>query len=244
MPRAELTAIENALADAGRKLAGIAHAGSVPTEPEAFREWADRWFQRLSSGDVPFIAPAAPQPSRHRFLAFGLAAEAASIVLLASVAVWQGAQRKSLEKIQRELNAPSNELNAASRRINELKAELAAMSKEQSMRERVTSRRGALHALLYNLAATRPEDVVVRKIQADGPSSLIISGTSLDASAVDELSIVLGRTLRGAGWTAQPRHKSAKDKLPNGGPWEFSLSLSHEETNRPQAVALNQEDGK
>ena len=80
----------------------------------------------------------------------------------------------------------------------------------------------------------------MRGIQSEGPSTLIVSGLSLEAGAVDEMSIVLSQNLRAAGWTAQPRQKTGKRDLSSGGPWEFSLALTHDEAEHPQPMRLSQ----
>ena len=243
LPRADRDAIQRAASDAGGKLAGIAHPGTVPGD-DALPAWLAGMLPRLQSGALPLITPPAPAPSPNRFLIAGLVLEAVALLLLFTLAGWNTVQRKTLERRNAELTAASRELEDASKQTAALKAELASLLKEQAQRERVIVRRGSLLALLNGLAATRAEDVVVRGIQADGPSSLIVSGLSLEADAVDEMSIVLTQSLRAAGWTAQPRNKTGKRHLPSGGPWEFSLTLTHEESSRAQTIQISQRGGE
>ena len=242
LPRLDRDALLRAAAEAGGTLAGIAHPSTVPDE-EALPEWLAGMLARLESGALPLIAPPAPAPSPHRFLITGVALEAAALLLLLTLGVWNAVQRKALDHRSAELNAASRELDAATREIGTLKTELGVLDNEQAQRERVTARRGALLALLNGLSASRDPDVVVRGIQAEGPSSLVVSGLSLEAGAVDEMSIVLTQSLRAAGWTALPRSKTGKRTLASGGPWEFSLTVTHDETALRQPVQLSQRGG-
>lgn len=242
MPRAERDAIVRAVASAGGQLAGIAHPGSAPEADEALLEWWPRQAALIAS--APAITPPAPEPSPHRFLVTGVALAVAAIVLLFVVAGWNAARRKNYQARNAEFAAAARELDTANKQNDALRKELATLEKQGKQREQVHARRGALLALLNTLAASRPEDVVVRGLTAEGPSSLVVSGLSLEAGAVDELSIVLTQQLRAAGWSAQPRSKTGRKNMASGGPWEFALVLTHEEAARAQAVQLSQNTGE
>ncbi len=238
LSRVERDAIQRAVENAGGKLAGIAAASGVPEDQEALFAW----LAHFSSDTQPSIAPPAPAPSPHRFLYAGLAFEAAAILLLLLGLGWTALQRRSLERRNAELAAAARDLARASQQVETLRQELSTLAKDDALRDRVRARRGALLAVLNGLATTRSDEVVVRAITAEGPSSLLVSGLSLEAGAVDELSIVLSESLRGSGWSAQPRLKTGLRNLPSGGPWEFSLALTHEETASAQSVQLSQRD--
>lgn len=240
LPKAEHDAIQQAVRDGGAKLAGISHPGSLPASEGEWPEWLARWRQQYEAGKIPVITPPAPAPSPNRFLFTGLLLEAAAIILLVVLASWNTRQRRQYEQRNAEYAAMGRELDGANKRVAELRKELEGVEKEQAQFLRVMGRRASLLALLNELAAARPEDVVIRGIQTDGPSSLIISGLSLEAGAVDDLSIGLTKRLRGAGWTAQPRHKTGRKATPSGGPWEFSLMVTHEEAARARAIQLSQ----
>jgi hypothetical protein len=228
MRRAELDAAARAIAAAGGRLAGVAHPGSVPEDEEALMEW---WRgQPARMGSVPMIAPPAPGPSPHRFLAAGIALEAAALLLLFAGWGWHAAQRGQYERRQAEFAAVAGELDAVQRAAASLRGEIAAIEEKKVRRAGIHARRGSLLALLDALAASCPDDVVVRGLAMEGPSGIVVSGLSLDASAVEELSIVLTARLRGAGWTAQPRSKTARQALADGGPWEFSMLLVQEDS--------------
>jgi hypothetical protein len=238
MPHAECDAIARAVASAGGQLAGIAHPGVAPEDEEALLEWWPHQVARTAGG--PVVTPPVPEPWPHRFLAAGMALEVAAIVFLLVIAGWNGGQRKTYERCIAEFAAATRELDAANTQNEVLRAELATFEKQDIQREQIQARRGSLLALMNALAATCGEEVVVRALAAEGPSSIVVSGHSLEASAVDEMSIVLTQSLRAAGWTAQPRSKTGLRNLSTGGPWEFSLVLMHEEAARAQAVQLSQ----
>ena len=149
-------------------------------------------------------------------------------------------QRKTYTDRSAEFAVAARELDTANKQNEALRKELATLEKQDKQREQVHARRGALLALLNALASTRGEDVVVRTLAAEGPSSIVVSGLSIEAGAVDEMSIVLTQSLRAAGWTAQPRSKTGKKNMASGGPWEFSLVLTHEEAARAKAIQLSQ----
>jgi hypothetical protein len=238
MPRAELDGIARAISGAGGRLSGVAHPGIAPEDDDALLEWWGLQPARVAS--APVIAPPASEPSRNRFLIAGLAFEAAAIALLFLLAGWNAVQRRICEGRNAEFAAVTQELDAANKRNDTLRKELAIFEKQEEQREQVDARRGAVLALLNTLASSRLEDVVVRGLTAEGPSSVVVSGLSLEAGAVDELSIVLTQQLRAAGWTAQPRSKTGKKNMANGGPWEFALVLTHEEAARAQSTQLSQ----
>lgn len=240
LPQTERAAVVRAVRAAGGKLAGLTHGGRVPEAEAELAAWCAGKLARLESGALPVIMPAAPTPSRHRFLVAGLALEAAALLLLFAIVGRTAAQRRELETRNTQLASAAREIEAADRQVAALKMEAAALDREEEQRGRVIARRGSLLALLRGLAATRGEDVVVRGIQADGPSSLIVSGVSLEAGAVEEMSIVLTQSLRAAGWVAQPRNKTGIRHLPTGGPWEFSLTVTHDEAARKPHLQLTQ----
>ena len=228
--------------EAGGTLAGITHPGTTPDDEEALHESLEQWLLRLQAGALPLIIPPAPAPSPNRFLIAALALEAAALLVFLANVGWRGVQRATLERRNAELAATGHELDTATKQVAALKKELFAHEKEQAQRERILVRRGALLALLNGLGSTRTDEVVVRGIEAEGPSSLVVSGISLEAGAVDEMSIVLTQTLRDDGWSAQPRHKTGRKNLPSGGPWEFSLTITHEEATRDQAMQISQRE--
>ena len=238
LTREDRDAIQRAVAAAGGKLAGIAHPGPTPDEAK-WPEWLTGWFQLLREGRLPLITPPPPAPSANRFFVVGAALEGAALLVVVIWGILTTLERQDLQARSRELNTANSRQEEAKKQIANLKKELATLDKEQGQRTSVTARRGALLALLNGIAATHGEDVVLQAIEAEGPSSLIISGLSLEASGADELSIVLTQSLRSAGWTAQPRSKTGKRTLVSGGPWEFSLTVTHDEVNYGKDLQLS-----
>ncbi len=238
MPRAELGTIARAVAGAGGRLAGVAHPGAAPVDDEALLEWWPRQPERIAAG--PVVMPPEAEPSPRRFFLAALVMEAAALIILVLIFAWMGNRFRDLQKRNEDFTAASRELDAVNRSGDALRRQLASLEKQDKQREHVHSRRGAVLALLNTLAQIRTDDIVVRGLTAEGPSSMVVSGLSLEAGAVDELSILLTGQLRGAGWIAQPRSKTGRKHMPNGGPWEFAVVLTHEEAERSKAVQLSQ----
>ena len=227
MPRSGRDAIIKAVAGAGGKLAGIAHVVYIPTADEAVRPWLEMCATWLESGELPVIAPPAPEPSATRFFYAGAALAALAVGLVFVIAGYYSQRRKDLGTLNAAFGTATNDLTAINRRIEELGKEQATLEQGKTERDRLVVRRGAILALLQALATHRSDEIVVREIKSEGPSGLLLSGLALEADAVDELGIVLTQSLRGVGWSVQPRHKTGTNRLPNGGPWEFSLIVTH-----------------
>lgn len=232
MPRSGRDAVLKAVAAAGGKLAGIAHATDVPATDEAARAWLETCISQLDAGALPTITPPAAAPSPHRFLYTGMALAAAAFGIVFLLTGWYSLQRKNLETLNTAFGTATRDLTSVNRRIEELGKEQAALEQGNNTRDGVVVRRGSILALLKALATHRSDEVVVREIKSEGPSGLVLSGLALEAGAVDELGIILTQSLRGVGWSVQPRHKTGTNRLPNGGPWEFSLIVSHWEDTR------------
>ena len=227
MPRSGRDAIIKAVAGAGGKLAGIAHVVDIPTADEAVRSWLEMCATRLDSGELPVIAPPAPEPSPKRFFYAGAALAALAVGLVFVLASYYSQRRKDLGTLNAAFGTATNDLTAINRRIEELGKEQATLEQGKNERDRLVVRRGAILALMKSLATHRSDEIVVREIKSEGPSGLLLSGLALEAGAVDELGIVLTQSLRGVGWSVQPRQKTGTNRLPNGGPWEFSLIVTH-----------------
>lgn len=229
MSRADRDTIQRVVSDSGGRLAGIASADAPPAEELELPGWLAQWPQRLEGGTVPVITPPARAPSPQRFLVAGCVLAALAIALLIAISFSNSMARRDLDRRNGEFLAASRDLDAANKQIAALKVEQTTLEKLNASRTQVFARRGALQAVLATLAATRTEEIVVRGFAAEGPSHLVVNGLSLEAGAVDELSIVLSHKLKSAGWTAQARKKVGTKNLPSGGPWEFAVLLTHEE---------------
>ena len=228
--------IIKAVAQSGGTLGGITHLSALPEEEASLRSSLTQSRTQLEAGAIAVITPPAPAPSSRRYFLAGATALAAVLVFLFGLGTVTALQRQDLTRRNNELMDASAELDRVQRQNATLQKELASLEKAQSQRQRIIDRRGALTALLKGLAATRPEDVVLRGIQAEGPSTLIVNGLALQANAVDEMSIVLTQRLKSKGWVAQSRQKTGTNLMPGGGPWEFSLTITHEEAAAAKAA--------
>lgn len=227
MPRPELDAVLSTVAAAGGKLAGVAHAAAVPDADEAVRGWLENWFSQLDAGQVPVITAPAAAPSPRRFFYAGVVLTAVALAAVLLPLGWYAKQRKELGAISAAHASAARDFTAVTQRTQQLESEQAAIAQSETQRENLVTRRGAVVALLKAVATHRTEQIVIRDISAQATSGLLIGGHALEAGAVDELCIVLTQSLRDVGWSAQLDHKTATNRLANGGPWEFSLTVSH-----------------
>lgn len=236
IPSSSRDAIVKAVAAAGGKLAGIGHAADVPATDDVARAWLENCVSRVVAGELPLITPPAPAPSPNRFLYAGVALASVALGLVILLTGWYSQRRKDLETLNAAFGNATRDLTAINKRIDELGKEQATLEQGKNTRDGVVVRRGAILALLKAVAALRSDEVVVREIKSEGPSSLLLSGLALEAGAVDEMGIVLTNSLRGVGWSVLPRQKTGTNRLPNGGPWEFSLIVSHWEDTRTEEL--------
>jgi hypothetical protein len=240
VPRTDRESIQQAVRAGGGKLVGITHAGVLPEGEEDLKMWLEHFVPRLRAGDLPLIAPPVPEPSPNRFVIAGLVQAAAALAALFALGNANSRERRELEARNNEFATLTNESVALAKRAIELKTREAVLQKEWTQMENVSLRTRSVRTLLKALATHCPEDVVVRGLEADGPSAVIVTGLALEASAVDKLSMVLTKELNTFGWTAQTRSKTGKKSMANGGPWEFSVVLTHEESTRAQPGQLTQ----
>lgn len=241
MPKVDRDGVLRAITESGGRTGGIAHTAAVPTEEAALRRFLDEAKARLEVNLTPVIEPPAPLPSPYRFVALGIAFAAAALGLILALTAWNALQIAVYTRAQEELGLAARDLAAANQQNEALRKDLATLEQQEVQYRRIAQRRDSLPALLRGVAATRPEDVIVRGMVAEGPSVLVVDGVSLEAEAVDEFSVVLTHSLRSAGWTAQLKQKTGLRRLTNGGPWEFAITLTHEETLVKTATASSSE---
>mgnify|MGYP007068602944 CR=1 FL=1 len=214
---------------AGGAFGGIAAAGPPPEDDDGMRQWAAILSGDLEGRRGPVVsAPAAP-PSANRFRTAGFLMEAAAMLLLCASWWWIKSETLALRKKQSEYTSVANDLAAANLRIKNAGAEITNLRTDLDAANSLAARRLAVPVLLQSLGLQKSDDVVLSKIDVDGPSSSLIRGVALNPDAVDELSIVLKEALKPAGWSVFPGQKKGMRKLPNGGPWEVSLSIVHAE---------------
>ncbi|MHA3771335.1 PilN domain-containing protein [Verrucomicrobiota bacterium sgz303538] len=206
-------------------------------EEEMLRLWLQHWRVCLQgkTPSVPVVAPAPPPPSIRKYVMAGAVLELIVVLACLLHAGWAARQKATLNQQQMELANSARQLDDTTKENKALREKLTALQTASQQRARIAARRDSVAALLRALAVTKPEEIVLGGIKAEGASSMIVSGVSLDAAAVDEMSIVLNQSLRAAGWIAQPMQKTARRKLSNSGPWDFSVRVTHEQTNQAPA---------
>lgn len=219
-------------------LEGIAHADAPPEDERALRKWLGDWMERIGTEQVPVLGAPAPPPSPKRFQVAGLCMAAAALLLLVAGKWWLSSGIRDLKISNDEFSRATSELAAVNQNIQNATKEIDTLRSEIESVNSVASRRLSVPALLNGIAVQRKDEIVLRKIETEGASASTLHGVSLTSDAVDELGIVLKESLRGSGWSVFPRKKTGLKKLPNGGPWEFSLGIIHQEAAR-EGVHLN-----
>lgn len=227
------------LALAGNGFAGIASCQTPPDDEASRLEWLRGTVGALEKGEVAVLgAPkAAPSPQRFRKAAVWMAIAA---LFALGFAWWMiRSETRSLRKTHGEFAELSRQVTSTRQRIQAESSQVERLRKDLESAAGTNARRLALPAMLQGLATQKLDEVVVRAIKDNGPSSAEISGVSLTSDAVDELGIAMKESLVASGWMVFPGPRKALRRLPNGGPWEFTLSVVHKEA---QAEGVRFED--
>lgn len=221
--RAELHAAVRA---AGGRLAGISSATDAPRHG-GLAEWL---AGVASSAETrPHISPPARESSPVRYQSVALGGIAAALVILAGLNFWQTTRLRRFEQENEAHATLTNRLTQLNRQREALNLEIAALDQDTVRRGEIQARRGAAGSLLGALAARCGENVLVQKMEAQSPSEILVSGIALEAGEVDNLSIALTGDLAAAGWSARAATKTGLRQTAGGGPWAFSILLSHRE---------------
>ncbi len=224
---------------AGGAFGGIAFASAPPDDGSARSAWLHRLLGGIEGGEVPLVRTPKAPPSAGRFR------RAATVMALVALAVvltarWRiVSETRALRAANAEFSAAAAELANLNNRIQAAGGEIAGLREEMERFRILASRRLALASLLRGLALQRPDEIVLRGFDAEGPSSSVVRGLSLNSEAVDEFALVLRETLRASGWSVHQGRRKGLRNLPNGGPWEFSLTVVHAGT--ADAISANRE---
>lgn len=227
---------------AGEGFAGIACAPAPPEADDQREAWLRRCVRSLEEKEVAMVGAQKPAPSPGRFRKAAVMMEIAALIAL-GIAWWSiRSETRSLKTIHDEFSTVARELTGTRQQVQSGALEVEKLQKELKTTTDTNARRLALPLLLQGLAAQRMDEVVVRRIESNGPSSSEITGVSLTSDAVDELGIAMKESLRAAGWMVYPGHKKSMKRLPNGGPWEFSISVVHAEAAAEGVKFKNEEE--
>lgn len=241
LPRKERDAAQKLIESAGGKLGGICDLKSLfPESRDQIEDEATllEAAARLnaSAPGLPMIPPVAPPAAEMNHLGLGLALAGIVVVGCFAWGGWMKHQRATVSAQLAEIDQLNKQSADISKQIESLRKELSDLEKDEDRRKLVREQRNAMNVILKALSARRSEEVVLRGIKQDSPANLLISGLSLEAIAVDELSVLLTQSLKEIGWSAQPVQKKARRVLANGGPWEFTLSVSYGDPSQPTAI--------
>ena len=81
----------------------------------------------------------------------------------------------------------------------------------------------------YFVLKLRKIIIAIDPLSTESPSEILVSGMALEAAEVDNLSIALAGDLAAAGWSARAATKTGLRQSAGGGPWAFSILVSHRE---------------
>jgi len=81
------------------------------------------------------------------------------------------------------------------------------------------------------------EERVITHLRAEGRGRVTIEGLCLKPESADSLAVGLARELGPKGWEVRGAQKSARLTNPDGGPWEFKVTLLPLGTLPPPSTA-------
>ncbi len=239
--------IQSAVKAAGGKLCGVCTLKDLPAESKALNEqdWIERCAAELQAAPAkfPFIAPAPQKISPLRYWLFGLALEAA--VLLVCVGHWkwiaraESEARTSLQKLQ----APRKQFDELKAKNELLKGDLKKLEDERARNSNVIKnaenevafQRARIAAILRSLSKERSGDIAIQSITAKDTQNLFVEGVTLDPAYADKYAAQLEAALAPAGLRVQPMSKAALTA--SGGPWRFTLQIKPGLDRTPSPVS-------
>lgn len=227
---------------AGEGFAGIAFASAPPDEDDGREAWLRNRVRALEEKEVATVGAQKPAPSPGRFRRAAVWMEFAALLVLAIVWWSIRSETRTLRAVHDEISAAAREHTGIRQQVQSGALDVEKLQEELKTASDTNARRLAVPLLLQGLAAQAMDEVVVRRIVSKGPSSSEITGVSLTSDAVDELGIAMKESLRAAGWMVYPGYKKAMKRLPNGGPWEFSISVVHAESAAEGVRFENEEE--
>ncbi|MBE7466236.1 MAG: hypothetical protein HS116_22400 [Planctomycetes bacterium] len=209
--------------------------------------WLRAWAEQVASRTpgIPLIVPPELPTSQRTFVAVGAAALALTVLLCFAWGKSLTADRDAASAELDRLRKPAAQLDALKRKTDTVKKEHAQLLQANADAERTVTllgthlgqQRKALALLLRTLAESRPEDVVVERVESKADGQMTISGMALESGLADELATRLSARLQHAGMLVMPARKQALYSLKSGGPWTFEVGVQRGEA--PGAVTAS-----
>jgi hypothetical protein len=201
------------------------------TDDDSLKRWLESWAGWLAESRVPVPLLRPPQRpmsvARRRNLAAILtllAAAGCAFHYHVCLPEWRTGLLKELQVHQapaKSLAEAQKQAKDAEARQKELQQQLERAHRE-SLLLAVHRRRYA--RFLEVLGQQGTDDLIVQKIDAKA-GELTVHGTSLNTHLADRLAGALAREAPELHWEVLPSNKKALEKLPDGGPWSFALTL-------------------
>lgn len=197
-------------------------------------KWLSHWATSagVRKPFVPIVrSPRRPLTLQERwFIAIGLAA----FVALAAFghSRYVSSRLKFMESEIERFTQPAKTLANIEKTCNERTKQIAtktaeAQSVESDLRECkevLSIRQRRISDLLEVLVASRPEHVVVRRIDVT-TNQVAVHGLALEPELSDILATELEAQLSAMSWNIDPAHQIDQLWLGDGGPWEFQIRL-------------------
>jgi len=202
---------------------------------DTLESWLRAWAAEIGASRraVPTVVPATTQVPRRRLVATAIGLG----VVVVAACVAHGLAQRSIENAGRdqleELKAPAARFAESEKKAKQLDGELAKLAADNRRAEalaeggtlRIAIERRRIAALLQAAADSRPDDLVVERIEEAGPGDLAITGVTLRSGLADELATFLSERLAPLGLVVEPAEKKSRLLLDDGGPWDFSIAI-------------------
>ena len=230
VPTGEVQAIIACCRRCNLLFAGISHPLFLSDSDAAFtgdvteetvRGWRDRFAQMKT---VPRILPVSASSSA----ATGIYLSAFLLALLAVAICWwfDGKQRRELRRLtetDRTLAVLQQQQANKGKRLQAIENELKTAESEHAIRmEQVKNLQMARQAMAFLFSAITdhcPKEMMIRRLEPDGPFGLKVEGLCVKREAADTFLVTCGKTLAERGWRIQPEAMVARRQTKEGGPW-------------------------
>lgn len=195
--------------------------------------WLDRWAgQLLQKNDRP-AAIITPRSKLNRELLLISASGLGALLLCIGHFAWHNHQKHHYQELLQELQRAEGSMAALRKEITSKRDIRDALRERTSKLEKdsaiipdmLTALQQRPARLLEALARGRPGQLLVEAISQD-EDDLVIRGAALDALAANQLASYLEQELRGSGWQIGSPTKKDLGYFQQGGPWEFSITLT------------------
>jgi hypothetical protein len=224
---------------------GLPKMSPVELAGETLDKWLALWAATLAkrTSAVPMIRPPAqPMTTRRRVT---LSAAIAAVLLLGCLAHywWFARSVAALQAQAEQADRPRREMAELIRKATPLETKLKQLDPNTSASGgtdpllELASQKERIPSLLKALAVLADEDRVVTRLSAESRGGVTVEGTCLRPELADSLAVGLGQELGGRRWVIRGAQKNARLAAPDGGPWDFRVTLSPQPPQPAQPAA-------